>query len=399
MTNKSIKLFAASALAVSALGLSAVTTSSIVEASSVSQISGDETKGKIELVTNVFPTFEAARDFMNGKAAQILFGESYQGETTPELPGSGYVVSIRIQYGALTSKDQAIALANQVVAAADTAIGGSTPTTPAEPEAPVTPVEPTTPTEPNIPVSASSVSQISGDESKGKIQAVTNSFPTFESAQIFVNGQMSQMLFGKASYSAVVIPENSLYIIEVTINYDALTSKDQAIALANQVVAAADSAISRSNSQPIPAPQPTPTPIPPQDKTSQLKVYRLYHAGLQVHLYTTDTNEATVLQSRGWKYEGISWNSERQQGESVYRLYHPALKVHLYTKDTNEYRVLAGRGWKQEGVAYRSYGTVPVYRMYHTGLKKHLYTKDLNEYTVLAGRGWKQEGIAWYSQP
>ncbi|NQS52886.1 LPXTG cell wall anchor domain-containing protein [Streptococcus suis] len=91
-------------------------------------------------------------------------------------------------------------------------------------------------------VSASSVSQISGDELKGKIQAVTNSFPTFESAQAFVNGQMSQMLFGE-SYRAVVIPENSLYIVEVTIDYDALTSKDQAIALANQVVAAADSAI------------------------------------------------------------------------------------------------------------------------------------------------------------
>ncbi|CYW33953.1 hypothetical protein [Streptococcus suis] len=392
-TTKAAKVLTIATLSAGTLIGAIALDTTTVSASSVSQISGDEKTGEIELVTNAFPTFEAARDFMNSKAAQILFGESYQGETTPELPGTGYVVSIRIQYDALTSKDQAISLANQVVAAADTAFGGSTPTTPAEPEAPVTPVEPTTPTEPNIPVSASSVSQISGDESKGKIQVVTNSFPTFESAQIFVNGQMSQMLFGKASYRAVVIPENSLYIIEVTINYDALTSKDQAIALANQVVAAADSAISRSNSQP------TPTPIPPQDKTSQLKVYRLYHAGLQVHLYTTDTNEATVLQSRGWKYEGISWNSERQQGESVYRLYHPALKVHLYTKDTNEYRVLAGRGWKQEGVAYRSYGTVPVYRMYHTGLKKHLYTKDLNEYTVLAGRGWKQEGIAWYSQP
>lgn len=266
--NKHIKLFAVSALAISALSLSSVSTSLTAEAATVTQISGDETRGVIELVTNAFPTFEAAQSFMNGEAVQILYGESYQGETTPLIPGTGYIVSIRIDYDALTSKDQAIALANRVVAAADAAIGGTTP-----------------------------------------------------------------------------------------------------------------------------------TPIPPQDKTSQLKVYRLYHAGLQVHLYTTDTNEVTVLQGRGWKYEGISWKSERQQGENVYRLYNPALKVHLYTKDANEYRVLAGRGWKQEGVAYRSYGTVPVYRLYHAGLKKHLYTKDLNEYTVLAGRGWKQEGIAWYSQP
>ncbi|HEM5423870.1 TPA: LPXTG cell wall anchor domain-containing protein [Streptococcus suis] len=113
-------------------------------------------------------------------------------------------------------------------------------------------------------VSASSVSQISGDESKGKIQAVTNLFPTFESAQAFVNGQMSQMLFGE-SYRAVVIPENSLYIVEVTIDYDALTSKDQAIALANQVVAAADSAI--SGTAPVTPAEPE-TPVVPDESTT-----------------------------------------------------------------------------------------------------------------------------------
>ncbi|HEL2218698.1 TPA: LPXTG cell wall anchor domain-containing protein [Streptococcus suis] len=118
-------------------------------------------------------------------------------------------------------------------------------------------------------VSASSVSQISGDELKGKIQAVTNSFPTFESAQAFVTGQMSQMLFGE-SYRAVVIPENSLYIVEVTIDYDALTSKDQAIALANQVVAAADSAIGGAApatpaepEMPVTSEEPT-TPVEPE---------------------------------------------------------------------------------------------------------------------------------------
>ena len=82
----------------------------------------------------------------------------------------------------------------------------------------------------------------------------------------------------------------------------------------------------------------------------------------------------------------------------VYRLYHPGLKVHLYTKDTNEYKVLANRGWKQEGVTYYSYGSIPIYRLYHPGLKKHLYTKDSKEYKVLAGRGWLQEGVAWDSQ-
>lgn len=128
-------------------------------------------------------------------------------------------------------------------------------------------------------------------------------------------------------------------------------------------------------------------------------VYRLYHGGLQVHLYTTDDHERSVLTGRGWNYEGVSWKTATKTGDPVYRLYHPSLKVHLYTKDQNEYKVLAGRGWLQEGVAYRSFGTQPIYRLYHAGLKKHLYTRDTNEYAVLATRGWKQEGIAWYSLP
>ncbi|MGV3145284.1 LPXTG cell wall anchor domain-containing protein [Streptococcus parasuis] len=151
-TTKAAKVLTIATLSAGTLIGAIALDTTTVSASSVSQISGDEKTGEIELVTNAFSTFEAARDFMNNKAAQILFGESYQGETTPELPGTGYVVSIRIQYDALTSKDQAIALANQVVAAADSAIGGTVPVTPAEPETPVVLEEPTTPVEPETPV-------------------------------------------------------------------------------------------------------------------------------------------------------------------------------------------------------------------------------------------------------
>ncbi|HEL1584392.1 TPA: hypothetical protein TXJ06_001112 [Streptococcus suis] len=232
-----------------------------------------------------------------------------------------------------------------------------------------------------------------------KVEYVSDAFATFDAAKAFTDSNDMYLGFSGrfGIYPVEIFNESKGYIIEGYVDgfFDE-TEFNQGYNKVSSLMSKADIAAAASWQS---SPQPAPTLIPPQDKTSQLKVYRLYHAGLQVHLYTTDTNEATVLQSRGWKYEGISWNSERQQGESVYRLYHPALKVHLYTKDTNEYRVLAGRGWKQEGVAYRSYGTVPVYRMYHTGLKKHLYTKDRNEYSVLAGRGWKQEGIAWYSQP
>ncbi|HFU4460633.1 TPA: LPXTG cell wall anchor domain-containing protein [Streptococcus suis] len=163
-TTKAAKVLTIATLSAGTLIGAIALDTTTVSASSVTQISGNETRGKIELVTNAFPTFEAAQSFMNGETTQILSGTSYQGETTPELPGTGYVVSIRINYDALTSKDQAIALANQVVAAADAAIGGTAPTTPTQPEtptepttptqpeAPVTPVEPTTPTQPEAPV-------------------------------------------------------------------------------------------------------------------------------------------------------------------------------------------------------------------------------------------------------
>ncbi|HEL2281538.1 TPA: LPXTG cell wall anchor domain-containing protein [Streptococcus suis] len=121
-----------------------------VSASSVSQISGDELKGKIQSVTNSFPTFESAQAFVTGQMSQMLFGESYRAVVIPE--NSLYIVEVTIDYDALTSKDQAIALANQVVAAADSAIGGAAPATPAEPETPVTSEEPTTPVEPETPV-------------------------------------------------------------------------------------------------------------------------------------------------------------------------------------------------------------------------------------------------------
>ncbi|HFI0151475.1 TPA: glycosyhydrolase, partial [Streptococcus suis] len=42
-------------------------------------------------------------------------------------------------------------------------------------------------------------------------------------------------------------------------------------------------------------------------------LYRLYHPGLQVHLYTTDTNEYRVLASRGWNQEGLAWNTSDKQ--------------------------------------------------------------------------------------
>lgn len=52
------------------------------------------------------------------------------------------------------------------------------------------------------------------------------------------------------------------------------------------------------------------TKVAPQPTVQLKEVYRLYHSGLKVHLYTTDKNERNVLQTRGWKYEGIAWYSQ-----------------------------------------------------------------------------------------
>ena len=243
-------------------------------------------------------------------------------------------------------------------------------------------------------VLASSVKQISGNAETGKIELVTNEFPTFEVARTFFDGPLEDML-SQQSYQGDLLPVNpstsdTAYIIKIRVDYNkeqAGSTRLEVETLSWNIIAAADEAIAKIK------------PIPGQNSNTLINVYRLYHPHLRVHLYTTDTYEAKILQGRGWIYEGISWKSENKKGMDVYRLYHPELRVHLYTKDSNEYKVLASRGWKQEGTAYYSYGTVPVYRLYHPGIKKHLYTKDLHEYNVLANRGWLQEGIAWNSQP
>ncbi|HEO8610099.1 TPA: LPXTG cell wall anchor domain-containing protein [Streptococcus suis] len=151
-TTKAAKVLTIATLSAGTLIGAVALDTTTVSASSVSQISGDELKGKIQAVTNSFPTFESAQAFVTGQMSQMLFGESYRAVVIPE--NSLYIVEVTIDYDALTSKDQAIALANQVVAAADSAIGGAAPATPAEPETPVTSEEPTTPVEPETPVTS-----------------------------------------------------------------------------------------------------------------------------------------------------------------------------------------------------------------------------------------------------
>lgn len=96
---------------------------------------------------------------------------------------------------------------------------------------------------PTTHADAASITQKSGNESVGKIEAITNTFKTFDTAENFLVGELPKILKGQ-SYDGHVYPAAKTgYNVMTTIDYDALTSKSQAQNLANKVVQAADAAI------------------------------------------------------------------------------------------------------------------------------------------------------------
>jgi alpha-tubulin suppressor-like RCC1 family protein len=139
--------------------------------------------------------------------------------------------------------------------------------------------------------------------------------------------------------------------------------------------------------------------------------YRLYHAGTQEHLYTTDLNEYTVLGAAGWTQEGVAYKMLTNgiyagvAAVPLFRLYHPGILQHHWTTDSNEASILAATAsWFYEGtIGYllptQAEGSVPLYRMALPSPPLHLWTTDLNEYNTLATRGWVKEGIIGYVIP
>ena len=75
---KSIKLLAASTAICTAIGVTSVLTSVDAFASSLTQVSGNDTEGKLEVVTNSFKTLEDAEDFLYNTLKSILNDHSYQ---------------------------------------------------------------------------------------------------------------------------------------------------------------------------------------------------------------------------------------------------------------------------------------------------------------------------------
>ena len=133
-------------------------------------------------------------------------------------------------------------------------------------------------------------------------------------------------------------------------------------------------------------------------ETKSGKTYRLYNPGARRHLFTQNLDEAQVLTTRGWKFEGLSFRTV-SKGAPVYRLYGKTMKEHLYTTSKAERDALVRTGdWNAEGIAFYSGGKKPVYRLYNPGLRIHLYSSDANEVKVLKTRGWKYEGITFYTQ-
>ena len=127
--NKSIKLLALSTAICTAIGATSVLTSVDAFASSITQESGNDTRGKLEIVTNPFKTFEDAKDFLDNTLKSILTDQAYRTSIVPsDFPNieKGYVLITVLSYNSETfSKSEAEALANKVIAVADVTITGN----------------------------------------------------------------------------------------------------------------------------------------------------------------------------------------------------------------------------------------------------------------------------------
>ena len=127
--NKSIKLLALSTAVCTAIGATSVITSVDAFASSITQESGNDTRGKLEIVTNPFKTFEDAKDFLDNTLKSILTDQAYRTSIVPsDFPNieKGYVLITVLSYNSETfSKSEAEALANKVIAVADVTITGN----------------------------------------------------------------------------------------------------------------------------------------------------------------------------------------------------------------------------------------------------------------------------------
>ena len=137
-----------------------------------------------------------------------------------------------------------------------------------------------------------------------------------------------------------------------------------------------------------------------------IPLWRMFHPGINQHLWTTCAHEYSILSTRGWNPEGVAWNTPRT-GRPVHRLFHEGIVRHHYTADQNEIRVLRERGWNDEGVLFfcasPNVGVnqrINMTRLFHEGALKHLHTADANEVAILTSQhGWRNEGTSFVGFP
>lgn len=140
--------------------------------------------------------------------------------------------------------------------------------------------------------------------------------------------------------------------------------------------------------------------------TNTVPLWRMFHEGLNQHLWTTDANEYRVLATRGWRQEGMALRTSRT-GRPVHRLFHEGIIRHHYTADQNEIRVLRERGWNDEGPLFFCASPhvgpnegIRLIRLFHEGALKHLHTADANEVRILTTQhGWRNEGPSFVGFP
>lgn len=131
-----------------------------------------------------------------------------------------------------------------------------------------------------------------------------------------------------------------------------------------------------------------------------LPMYRLYNPYTQEHLLTSNQSEKDQLESIGWHFDGIAWNTP-SEGTPVYRLYNPYDDWHTYSMSQEEIDCLTPLGWKVDGiVCYSVIGntSTPIYRLFnpYAQINYHLLTASEEESSWLSSLGWILEGVGWY---
>jgi len=140
--------------------------------------------------------------------------------------------------------------------------------------------------------------------------------------------------------------------------------------------------------------------------------YRLYSTVTKEHHYTIDTLEYAALGSIGWLQEGVAYTMFTDTGffgsgypVPMYRLYHAGIAQHHWTTDAVETRVLAAGTWSYEGISgyllpAPEAGTTPLHRLRFPGPPlQHLWTTSDTERGVLVTQGWVYEGVLGHVLP